>query len=228
MLNSRYDNDPEGYSAKRTGWLHQRRQQRVLDFLSTSEPGDRVLDLGCGTGNVTLAIADARPDLKVVGIEPLDSYITFAKKQAEERGITNAEFAQGCAENLGTVLEEASVDWILTNDVLHHVSDERLALAAVAQASKPGARWLAIEPNRWNPYMFLFQGLTKGERNFHPPRFAKVASTTGWQLAEREYLFLIPTAISSPKPWMKRLEETLERQPVLGGGVAIRLVRSST
>jgi ubiquinone/menaquinone biosynthesis C-methylase UbiE len=224
MLNSHYDDDPAGYASKRTGWLHQRRQQRVVDFLSAARPGDRVLDLGSGTGDLSMAIATARPDLSVVGVEPLASYVEFAAGRAKEQGLDNVEFVQGVAEDLGSVLPAGSVAWLVSSDVLHHVSDERAAVESVRTVCMPGARWLAIEPNRWNVYMFLFQALTKGERNFRPGRFLRMASTAGWRSEGKEYLFLIPSAIPEPKPWMKWLEDRLEGWSVLGGGVAVGLV----
>jgi ubiquinone/menaquinone biosynthesis C-methylase UbiE len=226
MINSHYDDDPARYSAMRTGWLHRRRQQRAIDFLSDAKPGDRVLDLGAGTGDLTLAIATARPDLDVVGVEPLGSYVTFAKERAAEQGVANVRFVEGFAEDLGTVLGTDSIDWLVSSDVLHHVVDERATLDSLAVVATPGARWLAIEPNRWNPYIFLFQALTAGERNFRAGPFTKVAATAGWRLARTDYIFLIPTAIPEPKPWMQRLEERFERWAPLGGGVTLSLVRA--
>jgi 2-polyprenyl-3-methyl-5-hydroxy-6-metoxy-1,4-benzoquinol methylase len=227
MLNSHYDDDPARYSAKRSGWLNQRRQQRAIDFLSAARAGDKVLDLGAGTGDLTLAIAAARPDLTVTGVEPLESYVTFAKERAAEKGMSNVEFAQGFAEDLSAVLPTGSVNWVVSSDVLHHVADEQAAIDSVAAACAPHANWLAIEPNPWNPYIFLFQALTEGERNFRPRDFIRKATASRFRLAGTDRLFLIPSAVPDPKPWMKRLEEQLEGWTVLGGGVAVRLIRNA-
>jgi ubiquinone/menaquinone biosynthesis C-methylase UbiE len=226
MLNSHYDDDPARYSAKRSGWLNQRRQQRAIDFLGPAKAGEKVLDLGSGTGDLTLAIAAARPDLMVTGVEPLESYVSFAKERAAEQGLANVEFVQGFAEDLSPVLPTGSVDWVVSSDVLHHVSDEQAAINSVAAVCSPGASWLAIEPNPWNPYIFLFQALTSGERNFRPHHFARLATASHFRLAGTDRLFLIPSAIPDPKPGLKRLEERFESWTVLGGGVAMRLVRT--
>lgn len=226
MLNSHYDDDPARYSAKRSGWLHQRRQRRAVSFLAAAKSGDRVLDLGSGTGEVTLAIAAARPDLEVIGVEPQDSYVAFARQRATERGVTNAEFLRGLAEDLCSAVRAGSIDWVVSSDVLHHVADERAVVDSVAAVCAPGASWLAIEPNPWNPYIFAFQALTKGERNFRPRGFLRVATARGFRLAGKERLFLIPSAIPEPGAWLKRVEERFEGWTMLGGGVALRLVRT--
>jgi ubiquinone/menaquinone biosynthesis C-methylase UbiE len=225
-LNSHYDDDPARYAAKRQGWLNQRRRQRMVDFLAAAEPGQRVLDLGAGTGDLAMAVAAARPDLAVTGVEPLESYVAFAKDRAEERGLRNVEFRHGFAEDLTSVLPTGSVDWLVSSDVLHHVADERAAVASISAVAAPGARWLAIEPNRLNPYILQFQALTRGERNFRAGPFLRVALAGGWRLDEKGYLFLIPSVIAEPKPWMKKLEERLESWPVLGGAVTLDLVKS--
>jgi ubiquinone/menaquinone biosynthesis C-methylase UbiE len=225
LLNSHYDDDPARYAAKRTGWLNRRRQQRAIDFLRAAPPGARVLDLGAGTGDLTLAIAAAYPRLTVTGVEPLENYVAFAKERAVGLGIHNVEFAQGFAEDLSSVLPADSVDWVVSSDVLHHVTDQRAVVDSVATAAGAGGRWLIFEPNRWNPYIFLFQALTKGERNFRPTAFVRVAEGHCWRLERKEYLFLIPSTIADPAPWMKRLEERWERWAPLGGGVVLTLVQ---
>lgn len=226
MLNSHYDDDPERYAAKRQGWLNARRRQRMVEFLGAAESGQRVLDLGAGTGELAMAVAEARPDLTVTGVEPLESYVAFAKERAAERGLGNVEFVQGFAEELDSVLPSGSVDWLVSSDVLHHVADEQAAVASISAACAPGARWLSIEPNRWNPYIAQFQAFTRGERNFRAGPFLKIASACGWRLDRRGYLFLIPSAIAEPKEWMKKLEEQFEGLPPLGGAVTLELVKS--
>ncbi|HEU5473258.1 MAG TPA: class I SAM-dependent methyltransferase [Actinophytocola sp.] len=224
MLNSHYDDDPAAYAAKRTGWLHQRRQRRAIEFLGTARPGERVLDLGSGTGEHTLAMAAAHPHLRVVGVEPLADYVAYARERAAGLGLGNVEFVQGYAEDVRAVLPDGPVDRVVSSDVLHHVADERAAAGSVAAAARPGCRWLAFEPNRWNPYIFLFQALTRGERNFRPGAFVRAAAPAGWRPAGRDYLFLIPSAIPEPRPWMKTLERRFESRAVLGGGVTLTLV----
>jgi len=59
---------------------------------------ERVLDLACGTGISTLAIARHRPGCHVVGVELRDEYLDIARKKVQSRGIENVEFVLSRAE----------------------------------------------------------------------------------------------------------------------------------
>ena len=58
----------------------------------------RVLDLACGTGILTLAIARRYPNCQVVGVELRDEYLEIARKKVEKLGIRNVELILGRAE----------------------------------------------------------------------------------------------------------------------------------
>jgi demethylmenaquinone methyltransferase / 2-methoxy-6-polyprenyl-1,4-benzoquinol methylase len=59
----------------------------------------RVLDLACGTGISTLAIAQAYPRCQVVGVELREEYLAIARRKVGELGIQNVRFALGRAED---------------------------------------------------------------------------------------------------------------------------------
>jgi 2-polyprenyl-3-methyl-5-hydroxy-6-metoxy-1,4-benzoquinol methylase len=226
MYNAGWDDRPAEYAELRDCWLTRRRMSRVAKYLSAAEPGDRVLDVGCGVGEVLIDLAAARPDLSFVGVEPQGSYTAFATGVATERGLTNVSFRVGLAERLaGALAGEAPFDWIFSNDVLHHVADERLVARSVAEVARPEAAWLAIEPNWFNPYVFLECALKRGERNFRPDRFLLQARESGWVLEDRSYIFLIPSSIKHPPPVLIRLENRLEENRLLAGGITLTLVR---
>lgn len=59
----------------------------------------RILDLACGTGISTLAIARRYPHCRVVGVELRDEYLDIARRKAQTLGIRNVEFVLSRAED---------------------------------------------------------------------------------------------------------------------------------
>lgn len=104
--------------------------------------GDRVLDLGCGTGSVTLAAAGATaPEGIAVGVDISSEMLAAAKKRASDAGCSNIEFRQGRAEELPA--EEGSFDAVLASLSLMYVIDRRTAAKEIARVLKTGGRFVA-------------------------------------------------------------------------------------
>jgi 2-polyprenyl-3-methyl-5-hydroxy-6-metoxy-1,4-benzoquinol methylase len=226
--NARWDDRPAEYAAARECWLTRRRTSFVADFLHEARPGDRVLDVGSGVGGLAIDLAAARPDLRFTGVEPQGSYVEFGSASAATRGVQNVCFRVGLAERLAQTLgADARFEWILSNDLLHHVPDQDDVLRSVAEVASAGARWLAIEPNWRNPYVLIACAVKRGERNFWPGDFLAGANAAGWALQSRDFLFLIPPFVKRPPRLLVDLEKAFEHYPLLAGGVALTLVRTA-
>ncbi|WP_439628050.1 class I SAM-dependent methyltransferase [Gemmata sp.] len=101
-------------------------------------PGARVLDIGCGPGD----ILDSLPGTRYVGVDLSPEYIREARERYGPRG----EFV--CRSVSDLVVEHAgSFDIVLANGVLHHLDDtEADSLLAVArQALGPGGRFVSFD-----------------------------------------------------------------------------------
>jgi len=222
-VNASFDNDPARYDDMRSCWLNDRREAFILKHLrgADSSTPHALLEIGSGTGWLLNRLASRPPAWSFCGIDPIPGYVDYATEQCAR---ANLEFHNSGAEQATTTLGKRTFDFLLSNDVLHHVTSEHETVHQAARLARPGTRWLAIEPNALNPYAFAGQALKSGERNFWPKRFAAIAGDAGWELAGRSYLFLIPPFLKAPPEWLKRLEGHLEGIPFLGGGVALEFV----
>ncbi len=77
--------------------IDRRWKRRIVDLIPRNPA--RVLDLACGTGISTLAIARRYPDCLVIGVEVRDEYLRIAKQKVEKLGIRNVEFVLSRAED---------------------------------------------------------------------------------------------------------------------------------
>lgn len=118
------------------------RQQTVV--IADVKPGQRVLDVGCGTGTLAIAVARAAPGAEVQGLDPAPSMIARARHKAEAAGV-QVRFEVGVVEHLD--LEDDSVDVVLSTLMLHHLPGTLLqeGLREIFRVLKPGGRLVAVD-----------------------------------------------------------------------------------
>jgi trans-aconitate methyltransferase len=102
----------------------------VLEWLAP-QPGERILDLGCGDGQLTAKIVAA--GATVVGVDASSAMIEGAKRRGIEARVCNAE----------ALPFEHEFDAVFSNAALHWVRNQDAMLAGVKHALKPGGRFVA-------------------------------------------------------------------------------------
>ena len=109
-----------------------------LEFAKICE-GDTVLDLGSGAGiELLLAAPKVGPVGRVIGVDMTDEMIERAKANIAASGYTNVEVRKGLIEELP--VDDASVDWLLSNCVINLSPDKPKVFAEIARVLKAGGR----------------------------------------------------------------------------------------
>jgi ubiquinone/menaquinone biosynthesis C-methylase UbiE len=100
-------------------------------------PGERVLEVGCGTGNLALAVKRLRPDVAVAGLDPDPKALARAARKARAAGLA-VEWQRGFAQQLP--YEEGAFDHVLSSLMFHHLDPDGRGkmLAEVRRVLRPG------------------------------------------------------------------------------------------
>ena len=116
--------------------------------LAAIQPGESVLEVGCGTGELTLrANARAGSTGLVCGIDPSAEMIHVARAKAD-RAKLGIDFRVAAIEALP--FASGTFDVVLSSLMMHHLSDDlkTLGLAEVRRVLKPGGRLLIVDMKR--------------------------------------------------------------------------------
>jgi ubiquinone/menaquinone biosynthesis C-methylase UbiE len=131
-------------------------------------PHDKVLDIGCGTGSLTILIdKHLSGEGQVIGIDAAPKMIKIAQKKAARDG-SNATFAVGIAEKLN--LEDSSFDIVVNSMFTHHIDNElkRLAFAEMFRILKPGGRLCTADIDKPSTFLAALLGWTSRYLLFQP------------------------------------------------------------
>jgi arsenite methyltransferase len=118
--------------------------------LGRLEPGEVVLDLGCGAGTDSLVAAQmVGPEGRVVGIDMTPEMLEKAKRAAAELGATNVEFLETEAEQLP--FPDGTFDVVISNGVIDLIPDKDAVFAELMRVLKPAGRIQLADVTIQNP-----------------------------------------------------------------------------
>jgi ubiquinone/menaquinone biosynthesis C-methylase UbiE len=186
----------------------------LLAQAAAVEPGERVLDVGCGCGVTTLAAArrTGGPDGVAVGVDLSEQMVARARQRAQAGGITTARFEVGdCqTDDLGT----DSYDVAMSRFGVMFFDDPVAAFANIARAVRPGGRLVFVT---WGPALdqeWVTVPRAAAVAHVPTPAPADEDAPGPFSLASAERC----TAILHDAGWTDVHMELHQRPELLGGG----------
>jgi SAM-dependent methyltransferase len=145
--------------------------------------GARVADLGCGSGAFT-------DELSKVGYSAVGIDISPKLIEVGHTKYPGLELIEGDVEHLP--FATGSLDGVLLSGLVHHFPDPSRCAAEVYRVLRPGGSFVAFDPNRMNPFMWLYRdksspfyssvGVTENERPVLAHQIAGVFRTAGFEV----------------------------------------------
>jgi len=107
--------------------------------LAALKPGERVVDLGSGSGmDAFLAARQVGPDGEVIGVDMTEAQLAKSGRLADRNGITNIRFERGYIENVP--VPDGSADVVISNGVINLCDDKAAVFREIARILTPGGR----------------------------------------------------------------------------------------
>jgi 2-polyprenyl-3-methyl-5-hydroxy-6-metoxy-1,4-benzoquinol methylase len=153
------------------GKTYQERQAAALAWIESLAltPGSRVLEIGCGAGFLSVALAQR--GLRVQAIDPAEAMVELARRHVLESGtaeLLSVDLGDVCA----LAFEDASFDLAIALGVMAYLKRPGLAIQEMARVTRPGGHVIFTAANRaglinllepwFNPALRPFMSLVKG------------------------------------------------------------------
>ncbi len=195
-----------------------RADRRASLFVSVGKikAGEKVLELGCGTGLFTRKVYEATK-ASIIATDLSEELLEEARLKFKEGDFRKADAMQ-------LEFPDSSFDVVFGSSILHHLDMDR-SLKEIFRVLKNGGRMVFAEPNMINPQILIqknipfikkWLGDSPDETAIVRWRFKKQMNNVGFSHIEiTPYDFLHPAVTKSLIPFVDAIGKTVEKIPVL-------------
>ncbi|MCW3784228.1 class I SAM-dependent methyltransferase [Defluviimonas salinarum] len=138
--------------------------KQLPDIEERLASGGRALDIGCGVGKVSLALAEAYPEARITGFDPDGNSVSQARSAAADAGADRVEFVEGVITDIAA---EPVFDFAGMFDCLHDLAEPEATLAEIRSRMAPGGALMVMEPrasdrlaDNFNPLGTVYYGFS--------------------------------------------------------------------
>jgi ubiquinone/menaquinone biosynthesis C-methylase UbiE len=199
--------------------LAETQARQITAFLAPLE-GQRILDVGTGTGRAAIALAKA--GAIVTGVDASREMLAVAARRASEEGVT-VTFVPGDAHQLD--FPDGSFDAVVCVRVLMHTPDWRASLRELCRVSSrrvvfdyPSLFSAAAIQAGVRRVTHRFNPAVEAYRVFAPSAVARALANAGFHVRGEHRQFVLPIALHkriNSEKWTRRVEGVFERTGVL-------------
>jgi|GEM_PF-5183109 len=190
---------------------HPRVYEMISDVLKSAKKANSIGEFGCGTGRMAYTLAKRFKKKHFMASDVDERFIRYAKRKYR---LPNLKYHVLNVEKMN-LREE--FDFVYTIYLLHHLKDQRKGVKKVYNSLKDKGLWLIVEPNSFNPLVFLFQKLIK-EDIFRP----NLISRLKLKVMRKGFFFSSLNVDDSLGKFFKRMEKF----PLFGGSLYLLIKRS--
>jgi ubiquinone/menaquinone biosynthesis C-methylase UbiE len=135
-------------------WLGGDETRRILLKGTGLQPGQRILDIGCGTGSLAVLVKQLYPESLVVGLDPDPKALARARRKAG-KAFVSIQFDQGFSYELP--YGDASIDRVFSSYMLHHLQGDKKerTLMEVRRVLRPQGVFCLLDFAGPSPAAFL-------------------------------------------------------------------------
>ncbi len=164
--------------------MREKRFKNELIRQAQIQPGQVVLDLGCGTATLTILLKQAHPDAAVTGLDGDPEVLRIGQAKAEKAGV-HLTLDQGMAYALP--YPDGSFDRVVSSLMFHHLStqDKQRAMNEVYRVLRPGGSFWIADFGRpqgtWSHFVSPFMARIEAAGDNHRGLLLTMLGTAGFQ-----------------------------------------------
>jgi SAM-dependent methyltransferase len=199
--------------ASRTHFLDRWTRQAVIDGIGSLPPQATVADLGCSTGFLLEDLRLAHPDAVLIGVDLIAAGLRKAHAAVPEARLLQADV---CELPLG----DASLDAVVSANLLEHIPDDERALREIARVLKPGRPAAIVVPA--GPRTFDYYDRCLGhERRYARGELAEKCRAAGLEPREDRHL----ASLLYPIFWVVKQRNRRRYDELRGDALAARVTQ---
>jgi len=144
----------------------------------------KILDIGCGTGQLLVRIGKLCPEARLFGVDPADGMIEVAREAVARKNL-DIKLSEAYAEDLPYFAD--TFDAVTTTISFHHWADQKQGLSEVRRVLKPGGTFVLIDITSTGALRTLLAPQDHG-RFYTAPELSEILRDAGFETVRSQPL----------------------------------------